>query len=79
MPRSPDDIVVVSQADSPNSPAGGLEPQVLGESASGTWAVAERDKKLELFKYLLIIAGGVIIVLIGLFIRIKKKDGRGNS
>ncbi len=41
--------------------------EVLGESATGDeWAVEARDKKSELFKYLLIIAGGIIVVLGGL-------------
>ncbi len=76
MPRSEDDIIKAGDAGGPASPAGGLEPQVLGEVASsGEWAIAERDKKIELFKYLLIIAGAVIIVLIGLFIRAARKTG----
>jgi len=67
LPRFQEDIVTVDSADS-------LEPQVLGEvSSAGEWDLAERDKKLELFKYLLIIAGGVIIILGVLFIRSKRK------
>jgi hypothetical protein len=66
LPRYQADIVKINQA--------GLAPQVLGATIEAEeWAVAERDKKLELFKYLLIIAGGVIAVLAGLFIRIKRK------
>ncbi|MBU2081515.1 hypothetical protein KJ962_02265, partial [Patescibacteria group bacterium] len=65
MPRSSNDIVVQNQT-SENS-------DVLGEVAvDNEWQVASRDKKLELFKYLLIIAGGVIILLIGLMIKIRK-------
>jgi len=68
LPRYQTDIVK-KEADSTD-----LAPQVLGESApSEEWAIAERDKKLELFKYLLIIAGGVIIVLAGLFVKAKRK------
>jgi len=33
------------------------------------WAIAGRDRKIELFKYFLIIAGAVIILLAGLLIR----------
>ncbi|MCK5510801.1 lamin tail domain-containing protein [Candidatus Parcubacteria bacterium] len=48
--------------------------QVFGEvSATSEWELAKRDKKLELFKYLLIIAGFLIIALIGLLIKIRKK------
>ncbi len=65
MPRSPDDIVLAA-ATSDN-------PRVLGEvSESDQWQVEARDRKLELFKYLLIIAGAVIIVLIGLMIKFRK-------
>lgn len=47
--------------------------QVLGETAvNDEWEIAKRDKKLELFKYLLVLAGGVLIVLIGMLIRMKK-------
>ena len=68
LPRRQADIILI------NSTAE-LEPKVLGETVSaGEWNLAERDKKLELFKYLLIIAVGAIIVLIGLFIKIKRKQ-----
>jgi competence ComEA-like helix-hairpin-helix protein len=41
--------------------------KVLGAtSLSDEWAIEARDKKAELFKYLLIIAGGVILILGGL-------------
>ncbi len=67
LPRYQEDIVLTDSA-------GALEPQVLGEIAEAEeWNLVERDKKLELFKYLLIIAGAVIIVLTGLFIKAKKK------
>jgi hypothetical protein len=67
LPRFQEDIVSINSANE-------LEPQVLGEvSSAGEWDLAKRDKKLELFKYLLIISGGVIVLLIGLFIRVKRK------
>lgn len=65
MPRSQADIVL-AVATSDN-------PRVLGEvSESDQWQVEARDKKLELFKYLLIISGAVIIVLIALMIKFRK-------
>ncbi|MDD4271627.1 MAG: lamin tail domain-containing protein [Patescibacteria group bacterium] len=68
LPRYQSDIAVIESAE-------GLKPQVFGEVASAEeWDLAERDKKLELFKYLLIIAGGVIILLTGLFIKMKRKS-----
>jgi len=43
---------------------------VLGEVAiSDEWGIAQRDKKIELFKYLLVIAGAVIAVLGGLLVK----------
>jgi DNA/RNA endonuclease YhcR with UshA esterase domain len=70
LPRSDNDIVKLSGTDNAKN------PQVLGEiAASSEWALAERDKKLELFKYLLVIAGGAIVALVVLIVRIyKKKD-----
>jgi PKD repeat protein len=67
LPRAKEDITQID--------AGGeLTPQVLGEIVDADeWKVAERDKKLELLKYLLIIAAGIIIVLAGLFIKTRKK------
>jgi len=66
MPRSIKDIVLINQPIAVGS--------VLGEvAASNEWAVAERNKKLELFKYLLVIAVGVIIVLGGLLIKAIRK------
>ncbi|MBI2459575.1 MAG: lamin tail domain-containing protein [Parcubacteria group bacterium] len=67
LPRYQADIVKIN-------PANELEPRVLGETASTQeWDLAARDKKTELLKYLLIIAAGVIIVLAGLFVKIKRK------
>lgn len=69
MPRYQSDMVKINQADPPE-----LEPRVLGEiAAAQEWEVAARNKKMELLKYLLIIAGGVIIILAGLFIKAIKK------
>lgn len=65
MPRSDDDII----RQDPESSG-----QVLGEiTASDEWEIAQRDKKLEQFKYLLIIAGGIMIVLAGVLIKMKMK------
>lgn len=64
MPRSNDDII------KKDIESGSGAGQVLGEVAvSDEWEIAKRDKKLELFKYLLVIAGAVIVVLVGLLIR----------
>lgn len=68
MPRSADDIVKkdIESAETAS--------QVLGEVMDGDeWEVAKRDKKLELFKYLLLVAGGAIIALAGLLIKIRRK------
>ncbi|MDP3043133.1 MAG: lamin tail domain-containing protein [bacterium] len=68
MPRSSDDIV---KKDVESAEAAG---QVLGEIMAGDeWEVAKRDKKLELFKYLLLVAGGAIMALAGLLIKIRRK------
>ena len=46
--------------------------RVLGEVAiNDEWAIAARDRKIELFKYLLVIAGGAIILLSGLLIKLE--------
>ena len=48
--------------------------QVLGEISHGNeWELAKRDKKMELFKYLLIIAVFLIVALAGVLIKIRKK------
>ncbi len=63
MPRRADDIS--RRGEAPPRLEGGV--QSLDEPAqSDEWAVEARDKKSELFKYLLIIAGGIIVVLGGL-------------
>ena len=64
MPRFSEDIV---RKDIESSAQVG---QVLGEvMANDEWEIAARDKKLELFKYLLVIGGTVIMVLGGLLAR----------
>jgi len=69
MPRSSDDIIK-KDVESGNVGIG----QVLGEVAvSDEWEIAQRDKKLELFKYLLVVAGAVILVLVILLIRELRK------
>lgn len=68
MPRSPEDIIRKGEKD------GGDSGQVLGEVAeSSEWSLVERDKRQELFKYLLILAGGMILALGGLLIRETKR------
>ncbi|MBU4374902.1 lamin tail domain-containing protein [Patescibacteria group bacterium] len=68
MPRSNDDII------KKDVEAAGRASQVFGEvPASGEWGISARDKKLELFKYLLVIAAGAIIVLAGLLIKEARK------
>jgi hypothetical protein len=55
--------------------AGTAEAQMLGEATtSNEWALPVRDKKTELLKYLLVIAGGAIVVLVGLLIKYRKKE-----
>ncbi len=68
LPRCQEDIVL-------NNSNNELNPRVLGEvTSSEEWDLAKRDKKLELFKYLLIISSGVIILLTFLFVRAKRKS-----
>jgi hypothetical protein len=62
LPRSQNDIT----ENNPIQDAG----QVLGETTTSVeWDLAARDKKLELFKYLLLIAATAIVILGGLFVR----------
>jgi hypothetical protein len=69
LPRSEEDIAKLS------SPDGSKNPQILGEASKNSeWTLEERDKKLELFKYLLVIAGGTIVVLVVLIIKIYRKN-----
>jgi DNA/RNA endonuclease YhcR with UshA esterase domain len=67
MPRSRDDLV---KKDVESQDVG----RVLGEVAvNDEWEIAKRNKKIELFKYLLIIAGGVIVLLGGLLVKEVRK------
>lgn len=62
MPRSKSDIIK-KDIESQNNDEG----RILGETAeSDAWAIEARDKKIELFKYLLVIAVAVIVLLGGL-------------
>ncbi|MBI4812583.1 lamin tail domain-containing protein [Candidatus Falkowbacteria bacterium] len=64
MPRSIEDIIF----------QGANAAQLPGEvSANDEWALVGRDKKMELFKYLLVIAGGAIIVLAVMLVKLTKK------
>lgn len=68
MPRSVDDII--------NKSGKNDKGQILGAvSENIEWPLETRDKKMELFKYLLIIAGGAIVALVGLLVRARKKKG----
>jgi len=64
MPRSQKDIIIEGV---------NREGKVLGEiSYSDEWMLAQNNKKLKLMQYLLIIAGGLIVVLGGVVWRGKK-------
>ncbi|MDD5032297.1 MAG: hypothetical protein PHR36_04645, partial [Patescibacteria group bacterium] len=72
MPRFPDDII------KKDSESQGQTGQVLGEVAvSDEWSITARDKKLELFRYLLVLAGGAIVVLGGLLVKGSKGEKGG--
>ncbi|MDD4332685.1 MAG: lamin tail domain-containing protein [Patescibacteria group bacterium] len=67
LPRSMDDII---KSDG--------NAQVLGEKVAGDeWSLAERNKKIELIKYFLILVGGVIIIGGGLLIRKVRNKTQG--
>ena len=69
LPRSSHDIVFTDPAAADESEPG----RVLGEVAvSEEWTIPARDKKTELFKYLLITAGAVIAVLGGLLFKARR-------
>jgi len=71
LPRYPSDIAKVETGAS-----GDGSVEVVGEVPPGTeWDLAQRDRKMEMFKYLLIIAGAVIVVLLGWLVRILRKKG----
>jgi len=64
LPRSSADLEKLSQ------PA-----EVAGEASSGDqWTIAGRDKKTEFVNYLMIIALGIIVVLVGWIYKIKYKS-----
>lgn len=70
MPRFRDDLIKTS---APGQALAG--PQVLGEVAENdNWSLAARDKKMELFQYLLILSGGLILILaVFLFRELRRK------
>lgn len=64
LPREQFDLVKLRQPGS----------EVLGESASSSQlSIPARDKQIEFLEYLLIIAAGVILVLLGVAIKFRKK------
>ncbi len=64
MPRSLSDVIKKDIESNKN------QPEVLGEKIqSNEWELAQRDKRIESFKYLLVIAGGVIVLLSALLVR----------
>ena len=66
LPRSSDDLV---RKDIESREAG----RVLGQVAiNDQWAIAARNRKLELFQYLLIAAGAIIVILGGLLVKMRK-------
>ena len=68
MPRSSDDIVKINIFADSNA------DEILGSIAvNDEWEIAQRNKKMELFKYLLVFACGIIIILIGMLIKLKKE------
>jgi DNA/RNA endonuclease YhcR with UshA esterase domain len=65
LPRSPADIVIKDNLD---------KGKVLGETAvSDEWTIAQRDKKIELLQYLLVLVGAVVAVLVFMMIKYKKE------
>jgi len=77
-PRSPDDLVKVKKAAALADDESGnnAEVEIAGElPPADEWAIAGRDRKLQMFKYFLIIAGAAIIgLLIWLGKLLKEKD-----
>ncbi|MFH1427700.1 MAG: lamin tail domain-containing protein [Patescibacteria group bacterium] len=70
MPRSNEDIIKKDVESNEN-----IVGQVLGEiEESDEWAIASRDKKIELFKYLLVIAGAMVVILGGLLVKEMRRD-----
>lgn len=69
LPRFENDIIV-----SDLTAAADTAPQVLGESAGvDEWTLPARDKKAELFKYLIVIAAVLLILLFWLWLKFRKK------
>ncbi|MFA6394286.1 MAG: lamin tail domain-containing protein [Patescibacteria group bacterium] len=77
-PRSPDDLVKVKKAAALAGDESGnnAEVEIAGElPPADEWAIAGRDRKLQMFKYFLIIAGAAIIgLLIWLGKLLREKD-----
>ncbi len=70
MPRSDDDIIKKDVESTT-----GEEGRILGETAeSNEWAIEAIDKKIELFKYLLVVATAVIVLLGGLLVKSMRKS-----
>lgn len=68
MPRSIDDIVKKDPQSNEDA------PEVLGvKIQNAEWQLAKRDKKIELFQYLLILSGSIVVVLSGLLVREYRK------
>ncbi len=63
LPRRLADIVRPDAADA----------ATYGEPTAGDWSVPPRDQQSELLKYLLVIAGGVILVLAGMLVKYRQK------
>lgn len=63
LPRQTGDIVGLAK-----------KSQVAGETASSSWALEPRDKRGELLEHLLIVLAGVVVVLIGWVVKMKRKS-----
>jgi hypothetical protein len=74
LPREEDDIVIVKNK-TEDMMSDFENGEVLGEfSESLEWNIDKRDKKLELFKYLLIISLGIIFVLGGMLYKEVRRE-----
>jgi len=76
LPRGQDDMVKIDTA------VAAGDGQVLGEAEASTeWRLGARDKKTELLQYLLMIAGGLILVLAGWLLKLyfKKKEKKAQA
>ncbi len=66
-PRSPDDLVKIKKAASLAGQETGSDAnvEIAGElPPTDEWAIAGRDRKLQMFKYFLIVAGAAILGLL---------------